>query len=354
MAGKLIGIRRWLKERILRNRLVQHSLFWALSFYILLRLFAYEVPPSAADWIYTLLFHLSLLFGVYLNLLWLIPAFLQQGRHSMYAAGVLLLLSAATGLNLLTFQFLADWIFPGYYFIAYYTFWEILQFVFIYLVLTSLLKLSKAWFQLQQQQRWLARLEAEKNDAELQALKAQLDPHFLLNSLNSIYSLSLDGDPRIPDILLKVGENMRYILYECIERYVPLERELRHLENYVELQKLRSEDRVKISCSIEGSAQNKQIAPLLFLPLMENAFKHGTTGRRKGAYVVIRLSIRNEELLIQVANSKGKQTVLPVESGGIGLENLRRRLELLYPSDHDLQLKETDEEYLASLQIRLT
>jgi len=354
MAGKLTWIRRWLKERILQNRLIQHGLFWGLSFYILLRLFAYEMPPSPADWIYTLLFHLPLLFGIYLNLLWLIPGFLQQGRYSMYAAGVLLLLSAATGLNLLTFQFLADWIFPGYYFIAYYTFWEILQFVFIYLVLTSLLKLSKDWFQLQRQQRWLARLEAEKNDAELQALKAQLDPHFLLNSLNSIYSLSLDGDSRIPDILLKVGENMRYILYECRERYVPLERELRHLENYVELQKLRSEDRVMISYSLEGAAANKKVAPLLFLPLVENAFKHGTAGRRKGAYVTIRLSIRIDELLIQVVNSRGKQPVLPGRSGGIGLENLRRRLELLYPNDHDLQLKETDAEYLASLQIRMT
>jgi len=159
-------------SRISQNRLLQHGLFWALSFYVLARLFAYDGHLTAVDWIYTFLFHFSLWLAVYLNLLWLIPGYLEHRKYARYLVWLATVLLVSVGLNLLTFNYLSDILFPDYYFIAYYDFWDILEFIVAYLMITSLVKLSKSWFKVQETQRKFTRLEREKLDAELGALKS--------------------------------------------------------------------------------------------------------------------------------------------------------------------------------------
>jgi two-component system, LytTR family, sensor kinase len=339
---------------IARNRLLQHLLFWALSFYVLARFFAYEDTVTTVDWIYTFLFHGSLWLAVYPNLLWLIPMFLQARKLAVYGLLLAAVMLLAVGFNFLTFNYLSDLLFPGYYFIAYYGFWDILQFMIVYVSVTSLLKLSKGWFQFLETKQKLNRLEREKLDAELAALKSQVNPHFLFNSLNNLYSLALDEDKRTPGIILRLSEMMRYLLYESNVPVVPLEKEVEHVQNFVEMQRLRVGGKAEITFKVEGATDGLEVAPLLFLPLVENGFKHGVKGETEGAFILIRLEISPDLLVFKVENNKG--TVDEVEKNGprgVGLQNLRRRLELIYPGRHELDVVDGIQVFTVVLKIKV-
>ncbi|NUO01932.1 MAG: histidine kinase, partial [Saprospiraceae bacterium] len=293
--------------------------------------------------------------AVYLNLSLLIPVYLQKGKFGLYFFLLILTTAAGIGFNLLIFNYLCDILFPGYYFIAYYEFWEIAQFIGAYLVLTSLIELSKTWFKYREIQDKLRRLEREKFAAELSALKSQVNPHFLFNSLNNLYSLALDKDERTPGIILRLSEMMRYLLYESNADFVSLSKEIAHLWNYVEMQKLRVGGKAKISFDVTGNPEQKAVAPLLFLPLVENGFKHGIKGDVEGAFIKIKLQITENQLIFKTENNKG--AIDDVEkgqySGGVGLENLSRRLNLLYPGKHQLLITDGISTFTAVLKIEL-
>ncbi len=336
--------------------MVQHLLFWAVSFYVLMRLFAYSDEIAKVDVIYTFLFHLSIWMAVYLNLNWLIPVYFKAEKYGLYFLLTTVVACASIGFNLLTFRYLSDFLFPDYYFIDYYGFWEMSQFIIAFIIITSLIKLSKSWFKYREMQAQLRRLEAEKNATELSALKSQLNPHFLFNSLNNLYSLALDKDERTPGIILRLSQTMRYLLYESNANYVPLEKEVEHLHNFVEMQRLRVGEKAKISFEVQGETGEKQIAPLLFLPLVENGFKHGIKGDTAGAFIKILLQNLDNQLLFKTENNKG--TVDDVEkgqySGGVGLDNLRRRLNLLYPGKHHLEITDGINTFTVVLKIETT
>jgi sensor histidine kinase YesM len=348
-------IRNFLKKTA-QHRMVQHLLFWAVSFYVLMRLFAYSDEVSTVDIIYTFLFHLSIWLTVYINLNWLIPVYFKAEKYGLYFLLLAISTCISIGFNLLTFNYLSDILFPGYYFIAYYGFWEIGEFIIAYIIITSLIKLSKSWFKYREIQGQLQRLETEKSAAELSALKSQVNPHFLFNSLNNLYSLALDKDDRTPGIILRLSQTMRYLLYESNADFVPLEKEIEHLNNYVEMQRLRVGEKANISFVVQGEVGKRQIAPLLFLPLVENGFKHGIKGDTEGAFIKIRLQVLDNQLVFKTENNKG--TVDDVEkgqySGGVGLENLRRRLNLLYPGRHHLEITDGISTFTVVLKIDTT
>lgn len=342
-------------KNIAQNRPLQHALFWAVSFYVLARLFAYSDEIAKVDVIYTFLFHLNLWLAVYVNLGWLIPAYLRSKKYGAYLLMLAVVAILSTRFNLLIFNYLCDLLFPGYYFIAYYGFWEIMQFVVAYMAITTLIKLSKGWFRYLETKDQLQQLEAEKTAAELSALKSQVNPHFLFNSLNNLYSLALDKDERTPGIILRLSQTMRYLLYESNADFVPLEKEIEHLTNYVEMQRLRVGEKSQISFEVTGNPAEKQVAPLLFLPLVENGFKHGIKGETEGAFIKILLQVLDNQLVFKTENNKG--TVDEVEkgqySGGVGLHNLRRRLDLLYPGKHHLEITDGIATFTAVLKIEL-
>ncbi|MFN7120370.1 MAG: sensor histidine kinase [Saprospiraceae bacterium] len=332
---------------LLQNRALQHVLFWSLSFYILLRYFAYTKVITKSDLVYTLLFHISLMTVVYLNLLIWIPRLLKQGKYSLYLFTFIITLVLGVWLNQSTFNYIADWLFPGYYFISYYEWRDISQFMLIYLVASTLLKLSKAWFWLQETERRLEELQREKLDTELHALKAQLDPHFFFNSLNSLYALALDGDLRTPEAILKLSHNMHYMLYDCNANQVPLEKEIEFIHNYLDLQRLRLNKDTNIICNINIYNPKQPIAPLLFIPFVENAFKHGNKNT-----IQIKLTTYNKSLDFYIENKKKeRQPELESQKMGIGLQNSRRRLELLYPNQHQLHIREAENHFFIHLHI---
>ncbi len=330
-------------ERIIQHRMVQHLLFWLLSFYVLFRLFCTDEKYVETDLIYTFLFHISLVFLVYANLNILLPRYFQSKRYGYYILGFSIVLALGTLLNHLTFQYLADWLFEGYYFISYYEWGDILEFTFTYMALSTLLHLSKSWFELNEKKKAINRLEREKLDAELLSLKSQINPHFLFNSLNNLYSLSLDQDERLPDLLLRLSDNLRYMLYGSADTFVPLQQEIQFLENYIDLQRIRAPERVDIQFAVEGKIKDKTIAPLLLIHFVENAFKFGAKGSDTEAFVHIRCVIKGNVLTFNVRNNKGKLALPPKSDGGIGLSNTRKRLQLLYPSCHELRIEDQED-----------
>jgi LytS/YehU family sensor histidine kinase len=285
----------------------------------------------------------------------LIPLFLKRNRYLLYGLLLLIVIAGTAGFNMLTFDKLIDYVLPGYYFISYYEFTDILKFVLIYTGLTTLLKLSKGWFLLMETDRKLMLAEKEKINNELMALRSQINPHFLFNSLNSVYSLALHQSNKTPAVILKISDLMRYMLYEANEDKVSLKNELHFLKNYFELQKLRSDNRSEIKLTITGEIKKQQIAPLLFLPFIENSFKHGVKGDPEGGFTRVNINVTGEEIQMDVINNKGK--IDKVEKNnfqGLGLQNARRRLELLYPQKHDLSVKDLEDSFEVKLKIALS
>ena len=337
-------------RQLAQNRALQHFLFWVISFVLLLRYFAYQSEIVVSDYIYTALFHLSLIVIVYLNLRVLIPFLLQKNRFGWYFVSVLVLLFLGIRLNEFTFNTLSDWVISGYFFISYYEFWELFYFFLIYWSASTLFKFSKAWFTLAETRQRLNELQAAKLQAELDGLKTQINPHFLFNALNSIYALAIDNQKQTPKAILKLSAVLRYILYESNEAKVGLQKEVRYLNDYIEVQKMRLENGTDIQFKINGNIKNKAIAPLLLLPFVENGFKHGLKGDTENMFLHILLEVTNEAIIFKTKNNQGELDELS-KSKGIGLENVKKRLKLIYPNQNELLINNHKDTFEIILKI---
>lgn len=326
-------------------RLGQHLAFWLLSFYVLLKLFATSDRLLFADIVYTVVFSVTLLIPVYLNLLIAIPRWLAQQKYEMYAVAFLVILALGAAFNYFMFESLVDLIFTDYYLVSYYSWWEITKFVFIYLGISMLLKLSKSWFRVNE-------IERQKLQYELKALKAQINPHFLFNSLTGIYQLARKNSGRTPDTVLKLADMMRYMLYESEKDFVPLVKEIEFIQNYFQLQQLRSSNPKVISLQIEGNLDKKMIAPLFFTPLIENSFKHGLMGSSNG-FVNMKIDILENRIITLLENNKGKVDTAVSAHSGIGLENVKKRLKLVYPDKHRLEIVDSEDRFIINIEIEL-
>lgn len=192
--------------------------------------------------------------------------------------------------------------------------------------------------------------EKEKIAAELKALKAQINPHFLFNTLNNLYSLSIEKSDKAPDVIVKLSDLMSYILYDCKVEEVALKNEMDFISNYLELEKNRFEDRVEINFQKEIDNPSLQIAPLLFIPFIENAFKHGFSSGKNRIDIlwqcregIINFSIENNANQYEAESDNYKK--------GVGIENVKRRLELLYPKNHSVKITNGNERFSVELMI---
>jgi hypothetical protein len=204
------------------------------------------------------------------------------------------------------------------------------------------LKISSRWKQAEQ----------EKLNAELSYLKAQINPHFLFNTLNSIYSLAIQKSDVAPSAIVKLSSMMRYVVSESNRDFVPLDKELSYIRNYVELQQLRFGEAVQLLFFIHGNAGSRKIAPLVLIPFVENAFKHGINAEDRSC-IKISIDIDNDELRLEVFNNK-VFVRRDEEKSGLGIENTRGRLQLLYPNRYSLVITDTQESFSVLLTIRLT
>lgn len=190
---------------------------------------------------------------------------------------------------------------------------------------------------------------------ELNFLKGQLHPHFLFNTLNNLYALTLKQSPKSPSIVLGLSDILRYMLHECNTNSVLLSRDIEILESYISLEKIRYEERLDLTLSITGSLKGQFIAPLLMLPLVENAFKHGTSEMIEDAWVNVDIQVFDEKLIFKVSN--GKPMKLPKNNelhfSKIGLSNVRKRLELLYKDAFEFNVYDEEDIFVAILEVDL-
>lgn len=194
--------------------------------------------------------------------------------------------------------------------------------------------------------------ERDLLEMELSFLKSQVSPHFLFNILNSIYRMSEQNDPKTPDTVLQLSNLMRYMIYEGKDDEIQLSREAGFINNYIELARIRYGDKVPLHTEIADINEPYKIAPLILIPFVENAFKHGPDRSRKNCWVDISLNISNDTLFLRVKNGVNHQAEKP-PTGGLGLQNARRRLDIHYPKRHQLDITETENSYSIELVINL-
>ena len=213
-------------------------------------------------------------------------------------------------------------------------------------------KVTTDWLGLQNEKR---ELESQNLQSELKFLKSQINPHFFFNTLNNLYALTLKKSDLAPEIVLRLSEMMRYMLYESNEKEVPLDKEINYVNNYIELERLRQGEKFKIDFLVEGEPFNQRIAPLMFIPFLENSFKHGLDNQIKSGYVNIHLMLEENSVRLDIKNSKPEflPSIKKKKSGGIGLENVRRRLKLLYPDKHKLEILDENDSYHVKLDVEL-
>jgi sensor histidine kinase YesM len=319
--------------------------FWTLSYFVILRIFTREYDNGTVDVIYTFLFHIPLVILVYLNL-FLAKLLLNKSRYFLYGISAVALLPLGILLNYFVFNILGEIFFEGYYFISMLTDWDLCQYFLVYIIVSLLLFLSKNWFELRERQ---AILETENKAIQLESLRAQLNPHFLFNSLNNIYSLISPSDVKGRDYLIKLSDTLRYMLYETGKEKLSLTEDLRYLKNYIELECLRLEEDAEIDISLDIDAKDYKIAPLLFLPIVENVFKHQDKTKSR---ITIQLEMEESTIILRTKNTFNKERN-EKNSGGIGISNTKKRLALIYPQQHSYSYGQTDNFYHSEIKIKL-
>jgi sensor histidine kinase YesM len=197
-------------------------------------------------------------------------------------------------------------------------------------------------------------LEKEKLAAELKLLKSQINPHFLFNTLNNLYALTLNNSAKAPEMVHKLSQLMSYMLYDNNQPEVPLVNEIQYIRNYIALEKIRYGDRLEVSLNVYENIDNIMIAPLMILPFVENSFKHGVSHELSKCWIHIDIELQEKMLVIKAENSKPDFTDEMKRSSGIGLENVKKRLQHLYPDAYSLQLFDEPDTYLAVLKLKLS
>jgi len=219
------------------------------------------------------------------------------------------------------------------------------------ILLASAIKLSRYWLQSQQDK---ANLEIQNRKSELALLRSQVNPHFLFNTLNNIDSLIRKDQDKASDTIVKLSEIMRYFIYETDSDKVPLKKEIDYLHSFIELQRIRHKNPGFIRFQVSGSPTGKLIAPMLFIPFVENAFKHGVKGKKTPA-ITVDLLIQPTVMRFEVINFIDSHSDQVKDAGkGIGLANVKRRLDLIYPQKYSLSIEQTGEQYNVLLEINLS
>ena len=336
---------------LLTTRIVYHSLFW-ISLYLTLVYLDWDNGQSLS---FTLIVEaISVLFYamiVYFNTLYLIPNYLTEKKFLYYCLLLILSVIIITPIKIVVFVFLYSYL-PAIQ--AQVINDQLLFFIsnFLFAGSATVVKIISDWAKYQRDRK---ELQTQTMQSELKFLKSQINPHFLFNTLNNLYALTLKKSDKAPEIVIKLSEMMRYMLYECNERRVLLSKEVNYIRNYLDLEKLRQGKNVEITFEVKGFVGDQRIAPLMFIPFLENSFKHGLSNQISKGFVHIILEIEDKKVKLFIENSKADALPLQTHkrSGGIGLVNVRRRLNLIYPNQHQLEIFDNPKTYAVELEDRV-
>lgn len=229
----------------------------------------------------------------------------------------------------------------------------IFEIVGIYLIvaLNAMFYFLSAWYE---QQRITQALQKDKVEAQLELLKSQVQPHFIFNTLNNIYSLSTQNSPKTSDLIYRLSSLLSYSLYDSRKTIIPLEQEIEYMNNYIELEKIRYGERLDIAVNILNDTRHLGISPFLLLPLVENCFKHGVSNEIDTCWIRLDVLVKDDWLIIKAENSKSSNGKHNGTRNGIGLENVKKRLDILYDGRHEFKCIDEGQTFLAVLKIKMT
>lgn len=330
------------------QRVIFHILGWILFGTIMILVFGF--PLEDAEVVIRLALYIPPLIALfYTNTSLLIPRLLARKKIVAYIfmviGAVLLIIYTYHGIQILLnarFYYSHGW-FPGI--VTQQAFMNSL----LVLAVSGGLKMTREWFR---NERLKNEMENEKMVSELALLKSQINPHSLFNNLNSIYSLAIKKSEDAPKAIVKLSEMMRYMLYDSNAAQISLSKEVEHLYNYIDLQKLRINRKTRINFRTVGDIETKMIEPMLLEPFVENAFKHGDVFQDTSC-IDIELKVNDSQLLFYIENTISQGGHVKDKHSGIGFSNIKKRLSLLYPDRHQLEIHQDIDKFSASLKLDL-
>jgi len=279
---------------------------------------------------------------VYFNLRVLIPRLWNKGRYKQYIWAITLGEVVPISLLVFSFYYLPEHILQEK--IHRHISKVLIMAVFktnFFIVITSLFHFVKEWMKLKDENLKYTEKAQEQLEAELSLLKGQVNPHFLFNTLNNLYSMSLHDSKKTPELILKLSQLLSYMLYECKDETVSLEQEITFIRNYIDLEAIRVEDIADVHFEVKGNDPGHKIPPLLFIPLIENAFKHGISSEVEHSDIHIEIHIDDDRIELNTKNPfEGTEIADDNNHKGLGLENVSKRLELLYPNKYTLDINQ--------------
>ena len=334
-------------------RVSRHLVLW-LS---LITFFALVYGSFRED--YWVQFQLQLLFlpdkliPAYITMYVLMPRLLLKEKYTAFFLWLILVILVSSFLHWTVSYYVERPLFyDGEYWGPFFYPAKILKaatYIYPFILIGFSIKFLKHWYV---QRQAAAETAKERLESELKFLRTQLHPHFLFNTLNNLYALTLKKSDNAPELVLKLSDLMDYMLYECGDsNTVPLEREIQFVRNYFDIERLRYGDRLDIKMNVSTGTGSYEIAPMVFLPFLENAFKHGVSAELEKVWIHLEIKVEHGELSFEIRNSKPQTSQEIVRNGhGIGLKNVRRRLELQYGEE---QFKLTTESHHTYYLVRL-
>jgi len=349
-----------LLDRLIQNRVLRHVLFWLVVLMIAPLTSEGGFGEMKSAFVFRAVGLPTKIVATYFLVYYLIPNFFQKKRYSLFILWFFVATYIFTAIYRINNIYIAESIMDftdkesipeilisfnrtvlGYFYRTY-------AFTLIFLIL----KVTKDQAV---KQRQIERLEKEKATAELNFLKAQIHPHFLFNTLNNLYALTLDKSDDAPEVVAKLSEMLDYMLYQCNEPKVLIKKEIELLEHYIDLEKLRYGSRLELNFKHEVDDLNSLISPLILISLVENAFKHGVSGALQEPEIQIDLEVKNQVLQMYIFNTKATnvQSDAMNYKKGIGVKNIQRQLDLVYPEKYEWKVREEEASYEVNLKLEL-
>lgn len=341
-------------KRSRRSVLLFHIMLWTASFFILLFFFAEGNRPQKIDFIYTGVFLITIMVPVVINLNLLIPLLLTKERYVLFVFFFLVNLIVFTEINKWIFNSFIDVVFPDYYFVSYHSNTALFFIFSFFLIATTLLKLSADWFLLNKAKNEVLQLEKVEVENQLSSLKSQINPHFLFNSLNVLYSLSLEDKEETSSAILDLSSILRYVLYETGSRKITLKKEVELIQKYLDFQKYRTQNDTCVDFNLNVDDFSQEIHPMLLLPLIENSFKHGVKGSLEDTFIRLELTQHDTLFSFQIENNISEgPSVQDTKYSGLGLKNIQQNLNLIYPNRHTFKIQEGKDTFTVTITIDL-
>lgn len=336
-----------------------HILFWGALWAFIPFLLSEAGEDSFNTLMRSIIVFVGVAFVVWLNINVLLPRFFLERKQALY---ILLGLALVALVTFLIYWDHAPW---AEFFARSpgrrgggprSSAWRYIRYVYMMMPFFTAL-IGSALFEIASYANRVAReaatIKSEKLETEMKFLKSQINPHFLFNALNNIYSLAILKSEKTPDNLLKLSGMLRYVLYDCKTEQVPLNKEIEYLSNFIDLSMLKDSRGLNVTADLEKNIPDVKVAPMLFVPFVENAFKHSRVEDLEKGWIKINLTADDSKVRFEVSNSIPEGGYTKDSSSGIGLENVRRRLELLYPARHELSINQQDDRFEVSLILDL-